>query len=440
MEILLLVIGIIIGIVIGFLFVSQKKRSEVDAAMRNHPLVDELRKNIEFADTQFQKERNEKEKKIAELATAQQQLASMTERLELQMGEVEKLRKNFQQEFENLANRIFDDKSEKFKAQNKEQLDALLNPFKDKLRDFEKKVDDVYKEENKERITLKAELRHLAELNKQLSSEANSLTIALKGDNKTQGNWGEVMLEKILERSGLIEGEGYRTQVSTTNAEGERMRPDVVIYLPEGKHIIVDSKVSLAAYTACIAAENEEDKLRYLKAHAESIRSHVKQLGDKNYHSSAALESPDFVLLFMPIEPALAAALQYDSDLFSYAWDRRIVIVSPSTLFATLRTVASIWTQEKQTRNTMMIAEEGGKLYDKFVAFVEDLIAVGKQMDAAKKCYADAMNKLQDGTGNLVKRAQRMKDLGAKATKQIHPQLVERAGGETQTESRQQMF
>ena len=250
---------------------------------------------------------------------------------------------------------------------------------------------------------------------------------ALKGDNKQQGNWGEMVLEKVLERSGLKAGEEYKMEFATTNSENERIRPDAVIFLPDNKHVIVDSKVSLVAYSACVNALNEEDRMKFLKAHIESLRNHIKLLSDKNYQTAIGLQSPDFVLLFVPIESSFSLAVQGDAELFNYAWDRKIVIVSPSTLLATLRTIASIWKQERQTRNAIEIAEEGGKLYDKFVAFVDDLIKVGNGIKKTQGDYEDAMKKLHEGSGNLVRRAEKMKELGAKTSKQLPQGLIDRA-------------
>ncbi len=352
---------------------------------------------------------------------------NLDEKLTVQKQELEEMQKRFTKEFENLANKILEEKSSKFTEQNKTNLDIILNPLKEKIKDFEQKVEKAYDKENAERITLKTEIKNLVELNKKISEEANNLATALKGDNKQQGNWGEIVLEKILESSGLIKDREYQTQFSTTNEEGDRIRPDVVVFLPDEKHIIIDSKVSLVAYDAFVNTVVEDDRLRFRKAHIDSVRSHIKLLGEKNYQTAFGLNTPDFVLLFIPIESSFSVAIQADQDLFSYAWDRKIVIVSPSTLLVTLRTISSIWKQERQTRNALQIAEEGGKLYDKFVAFVEDLVRVGKRMDDAKKDYVEAMSKLTDGSGNLVRRAEKMKELGAKATKTLPQPIIERA-------------
>jgi len=456
-TIVAVLIGLIIGTALAFFYLKSKSESLLSTANEKARMLDasvtelkqeiknltqsaesrlqEERKNAEArflqertsAANQLQEERKKVETLGASFSVANTQNENLEKRLAEQKGELEQLNKKFATEFENLANKILDEKSQKFSDQNKTNLDIILNPFKEKLKEFEQKVDQTYKAESAERITLKAEIKNLVELNKQISEEANNLATALKGDNKQQGNWGELVLEKILERSGLIEGTEYKTQITSTNVDGDKIRPDVVIFLPDDKHVIVDSKVSLVAYNACVNAANEDDRLKYLKLHIESLRSHIKLLSDKNYQTAAGFESPDFVLLFVPIESSFSLAVQGDAELFNFAWDRKTVIVSPSTLLATLRTIASIWKQERQTRNALQIAEEGGKLYDKFVAFYDDLKSVGKKMEDAKESYVDAMKKLYDGSGNLVKRAEKMKELGAKTTKQLPQNIIDRA-------------
>jgi len=286
-------------------------------------------------------------------------------------------------------------------------------------------VQKSYKSESDERITLKAEIKNLVDLNRQISEEANNLTKALKGENKTQGNWGELILEKVLERSGLVKDQEYRMQFSTSNEEGRRIQPDAVILLPDNKHIIVDSKVSLVAYELLVNCTAEEERMRLMKDHLSSVRSHVKSLSEKNYPASADFNTPDFVLLFIPIESSFSVAVQADQELFGYAWDRKIVIVSPSTLLATLRTIASVWKQERQTKNAIEIAKQSGALYDKFVGFLEDMDKIGKSMETSRNMYDAAMNKLYRGTGNLVKRAQDIEKLGAKTTKQMPVKYLE---------------
>lgn len=435
MEFAFLLTGAVAGFAVAFFFLKAKSGSEISALTEKvkflEATVEELKNSARNQGVEADKKLNDERKRSEELnvtlAAVKTEKENLLQKLAEQRNELELLNQKFTKEFENLANKILDEKSQKFTDQNKANLDIILNPFKDKLKDFEQKVDLAYKAESAERTILKTEIKNLVELNKQISEEANNLATALKGDNKQQGNWGEMVLEKILERSGLKEGDEYKTQFTSTNAQGDKIKPDVVILLPDNKHVIVDSKVSLVAYNACVNASTEEERLKYLKAHIESLRSHVKLLSDKNYQTAAGLETPDFVLLFVPIESSFSLAVQGDTDLFNFAWDRKIVIVSPSTLLATLRTIASIWKQERQTRNAIEIAEEGGKLYDKFVGFYEDLLKVGKKMDDAKGDYVEAMKKLYDGTGNLVRRAEKMKELGAKTTKQLPQSLIDRA-------------
>jgi DNA recombination protein RmuC len=357
----------------------------------------------------------------------------LEDRLSDQEKRIVQIREEMAKDFELLANKIFDEKQKKASEINLREIGTVLQPFRDKLKDFELKVDKVYQEENNERINLKAEIRLLSELNKQLSSDANNLAVALKGDNKTQGNWGEFILEKILERSGLRNGVEYKTQQSASNREEDLIRPDVVVFLPDDKHLIIDSKVSLIAYDNMVATNADEDHARYLRAHCDSVRNHVKILGDKNYQTAQGFNSPDFVMLFMPIEAAFAAAMQGDAEIYNYAWERKVVIVSPTTLLATLRTVSSIWMQERRTRNAEAIAEEGGKLYDKLVAFVEDMQQIGSRIGQTQKAYDAALNKLKDGNGNLIRRAENMKKLGSKTTRSLPKEISELSEGEEES-------
>ncbi len=388
----------------------------------------EAKSRILEAENMFSQERDSRLKLTAEHATLNTKNVDLQERLNEQKSELEQLQQRFKTEFENLANKILEEKSVKFTEQNRINLDLVLNPLKEKIKDFEDKVEKTYKTESSERISLKEQIKNLLDLNKQLSSEANNLATALKGDNKMQGNWGEMVLEKILESSGLIKDQEYRTQVVTTNVEGDKIKPDVMVFLPEQKHLIIDSKVSLVAYSEMIASSDEAQRSRSTALHVQSVKSHIKLLSEKGYQTAAGFNTPDFVLLFMPIEPAFSLVMQADPEIYQYAWDRKIVLVSPTTLLATLRTVASIWKQERQVKNALLIAEEGGKMYDKLVLFITDMIAIGKKMDGAKEDYVEAMKKLTDGSGNLIGKAQKMKELGAKAQKSLPQSLIERAG------------
>ena len=363
----------------------------------------------------------------AMLAAEQERNRNLQEKLDTQKEEMVVLRERFTKEFENLANKILDEKSSKFTEQNRQNLDLILNPLKEKIKSFEERVDHSYKAEAAERNSLKGEIKSLIELNKKISEEANNLTVALKGDTKQQGNWGELVLERVLESSGLLLGQEYDMQVASTNQDGERIILDAVILLPEEKQLIIDSKVSLNAYQSLVNCVDPDQMEQYRKAHLVSIRNHIKSLSGKNYQTAKGFFTPDFVLMFIPIESSFGVAIQADQELFNFAWDRKIVIVSPSTLLATLRTVASIWKQERQSQHALQIAEEGGRMYDKLVGFAEDLIGVGKKIDDAKGQYVEAMKKLADGSGNLVRRAEKMKELGAKASKTMPAALLERA-------------
>jgi DNA recombination protein RmuC len=301
----------------------------------------------------------------------------------------------------------------------------LLNPLRDRIKNFEKKVDEKYDFEQKERASLKGEIKMLHDLNKKISEEAHNLTTALKGDSKKQGNWGELILDRILESSGLIKGEEYFTQETVYSDSGERFQPDVIIHLPEQKHIIIDSKVSLVAYERFVNAETESEQENWLKAHVSSVKTHIKNLSEKNYQAAKGVSSPEFVLMFMPIESSFSLSVRADDELFNFAWDKRIVIVSPSTLLATLRTVASIWKQDRQTKNAIEIAEKSGLLYDKFVGFIDDMRKIGDRLDSTQKVYQEGMKKLTEGSGNLVRKAEELRKMGAKAQKQLPADLLD---------------
>jgi DNA recombination protein RmuC len=328
-------------------------------------------------------------------------------------------------EFELLANKILDDKSAKFTAQNRANLDLIINPLRENIKAFEEKVERVYKSESDERNVLKGVILQLMDQSKLISEEASNLTRALKGDSKKQGNWGEVILERILEKSGLVKDREYRLQASLNHNTGNRLQPDVILDLPDEKHIVIDAKVSLVAYERLLTADSEEDRITYIKQHILSIKTHIQSLSNKNYHELYQINSPDFVLLFMPIESSFGLAVQQDADLFNYAWDKKVVIVSPSTLLATLRTIASIWKQERQNRNVLEIARLSGIMYDKFVGFLNDMDGIGKNVRQTQDAYEKALNKLSTGAGNLTTTAEKIKKLGAKATKQIDTKFLD---------------
>lgn len=327
-------------------------------------------------------------------------------------------------QFENLANKILEEKGEKFTRQNQENIGLLLNPLNEKIKVFQEQVAQTYDKDSKERLTLKNEIERLAALNTKISADAVNLTQALKGSNKAQGIWGEMVLERVLESSGLTRGREYEVQECHTSDEGGRQHPDVVIYLPEDKHLVIDSKMSLLAYERYCSADSEADRLAAQRDHLVSVRSHIKGLSEKNYQNLASLKSLDFVLMFIPVEPAFMLAATADQALFSDAFAKNVLLVSPSTLLATLRTIANIWRQEYQNRNAQAIAEQCAKLYDKLVGFVENLEDIGKRLEQAQKSYHDAHGKLSSGRGNLIRQAENIKALGVKPSKQLPSTLL----------------
>ena len=379
----------------------------------------------------LEQERNEIREKlndtVIQLATRDTELKNLSDKNEAYKEEVTQLQEKFTKEFENLANKILEEKTNKFTELNKENIQSILHPLQDKIQLFEKKVEQTHKESIDYHAALRQQIMGLKDLNQQMSKEALNLTKALKGDSKTQGNWGELVLERVLEKSGLERDREYSIQQSFTNENGQRVMPDVVIHLPGNKKMIVDSKVSLTHYERYSNADDDTEKAQFLKEHIQSIKRHVDQLSDKNYQDLYKIDSPDFVLLFIPIEPAFALALNEDAQLYTKAFEKNIVIVTPTTLLATLRTIDSMWNNEKQQRNAMEIARQAGALYDKFHNLMADLTAVGKDMDRAKSNYAAAMNKLFEGRGNLITSVEKIKKLGAKAKKALPESLLERA-------------
>lgn len=358
---------------------------------------------------------------------AEENLKAQREIAIKQQQNLEELQHKFTLEFSNIANKILDEKSAKFTAQNQTNLDQILNPLKANIKAFEEKVDKVYQTEAAERSQLKGVIFQLMDQSKQIQTDANNLTKALKGDNKKQGSWGEIILERVLETSGLVKDREYSIQKSLNSNEGERFQPDVIINLPDDKNLIIDAKISLIAYERMSSAELEEEKTLYLKQHLLSIKNHIDGLSAKNYQHLYAINSPDFVLLFIPIEASFSVTVQADTELFNYAWNKKVVLVSPTTLLATLRTIASIWKVDRQNKNVFEIAEEAGSLYDKFVGFLEDMQKIGKHLEQTQKAHDDAFKKLQYGSGNLIGKVEKIKKLGAKtkANKQIDSRFLE---------------
>lgn len=427
-SILFLVIGSALGFFIGFYV----KKSQLNTVTNDDELKalstenTKLATRLENAEQVF-KQQKEKEEKLTiqnnELigltAQLENQNRNLEERLTEQKAELEKLQERFTLEFQNIANKLLKENSKDFAEANQKRLDEILTPLKENIKAFEKKVEDKYDNELKERTSLIEQIKSLSDLNQQMRTDAQNLTKALKGDTKTQGNWGEFILEKILESSGLKKGEQYETQFATTNDEGARIYPDVLIKLPEDKHIVIDSKVSIVAYSNFLEAQTEEEQMICLKAHITSVKNHINGLSEKNYSHAKGINSPDFVLMFLPSEPSFSFTLQSDPNIYNYAWDRKIVLVSPTTLLATLRTISSVWKQENQTKNAIEIAKQSGLLYDKFVGFLEDLNKIDKGLKSSQSAYDEAVKKLQFGSGNLVGRVEKLKVLGAKTTKNL---------------------
>ncbi|HRF78821.1 MAG TPA: DNA recombination protein RmuC, partial [Flavobacteriales bacterium] len=377
---------------------------------------------------------NENQQRIREamdlnalLAAETQRSRSLQEKLDSQRAELEQAQQRMTTEFENIANRLLTERGKELNLQQQEKLGTILQPLHDRIRDFEKQVRDAYESEGKERHLLKSEVAKLVEQNQRLSQDADNLTRALKGDTQAQGAWGEMLLEKLLDGSGLVRGQEYSMQESTTLSDGSRLRPDAVVNLPDGKHLIIDSKVSLLSYDRFVASTDEGERERLLKAHVDSLRAHAKDLGAKDYSKLYGVQSVDFVLMFVPIEPAFLLALRQRPEIFQEAYDRQVVMVTHSTLMATLRTIHGIWKHERIARNHMAIAERAGALYEKFVGFTEDLGRIGKNVKDANDSYEKALGKLSEGPGNLVRQVELLKELGAKTNKSLHAKLLERA-------------
>ncbi|MCO4805114.1 MAG: DNA recombination protein RmuC [Flavobacteriales bacterium] len=444
-ESLSIIIALLVGIGVGY-WMSQKMRSaepesntdELQSQLNQLQVEREqlqiekskLEERVENSLTVFREKSELIERQsgqVMELTGASERLLAekkaLEDKLEAQVGELEKLDSRFKSEFKVLAGDILKQNTRDFSDSNKKQIDEVIRPFKEKIDSFEKRVNEVYRVEADSRSELMGQVKSLMELNKKISEDATNLTRALKGDSQKQGAWGEFILESILEHSGLEKGVEYETQTSTRTEDG-LFRPDVIVNLPDEQYIVIDSKVSLVDYEAFVNESDEDERQKRLALHVASIKTHVKGLSGKNYQLKTKGQSLDFVLMFVPIEASFSEALRFDPSLYNFAWDKRIVIVSPTTLLATLRTVASVWKQEKQSRNVIQIAEESGKMYDKFVLFLEDLEKIRRGLDQGSSALQGAMNKLQTGNGNLIRRAEKVKELGAKTSKSVPDKLL----------------
>ncbi|EAR14455.1 MULTISPECIES: DNA recombination protein RmuC [Robiginitalea] len=418
------------GFFLGSYIVKLKTQSGQSALREREQ---QLSHNLELLGADLQEARGqnqalqlEKERLGQELVRRESEIANLEEKHREQRQQLEELQKTFTREFENLANKILDEKSVKFTEQNQKNIKNILLPLQERIQHFEKKVEETRKENYGIHQALREQLLNLQNQNLKITQEAENLTRALKGDSKMQGNWGELVLERVLEKSGLERDREYSVQQSFTREDGTRLLPDVIINLPNGNKMVVDSKVSLTDYERYVNAD-EEARERHLKDHVNSLKRHVEQLSAKKYEDLYEMESPDFVLMFVPIETAFSIAINADNDLYNNAFVKNIVIVTPSTLLATLRTIDSMWSNEKQRRNAIEIARQAGALYDKFEGFVTDLTRVGKKMDDAKSEYRGAMNKLVEGRGNILTSIEKLKKMGAKAKKSIPESLLKRA-------------
>ncbi len=430
----LLLCGILLGFVVGWI-ISKAKYSgnAVSNSILEEKYVDKslfqvVEKQLDESKILEEKKRIESLELEKRLSEKDRDIQYLEEKLFTWKSDFDKLQNKAHHEFENLANRIFEEKTAKFTKHNEVKLNDLLQPLRENIKDFSKDIERRFTEEAKDKVSLKKEIEQLRDLNTQLSSDAKLLASALKGDSKIQGDWGEVQLQMILEKAGLLKDTHFIVQPSFKDENGKDKRPDFIINLPEKKHIVIDSKVSLKAYEKYFNADNEDKQKRFLKSHIDSIRTHIKDLGSKNYQNLYQINSPDYLLLFVPIEPAFAVALQHDSKLFLDALDKNIVLVTSSTLLATMRTVSFIWRQEQQKKNVLEIARQSGLLYDKFVGFVDDLNDVGSKLNSAQSAWGSAMNKLSDSKkygDTLIGRAEKIKKLGAKASKELPKELLE---------------
>jgi DNA recombination protein RmuC len=430
-----ILLGLLIGLVPALiLFFVQKRKNTLSAQLsdfntqlkiENAQLIGEL-KSIKSLIDKMERESDKTQIINNELLQENGKLFATNESLQNQQKEVLNLELKFKKEFELISHKIIQENTSNFNSTSSQTIKNILEPFKQKIEHFEKDLNEKFINEVKDKTALKTEISKLIELNTKLSDDANNLTHALTGDNKQQGNWGEIILEKVLERSGLEKGIEFVTQKNIQHS-GATYIPDAIVFLPDNKNIVIDSKVSLKAYNEMVNSNLKEDQKLALKKHLVSLKNHIKNLSEKGYHEIPSLNTPEFTLLFLPIEASFSATLKADTELFNFGWDRNIIIVSPTTLLATLRTIASIWKHEKQTQHVFEIAKEGGALHDKFVAFIEDFQKIEINIQQSQKSYDLAFNKLSTGKGNIVNRTNKLKNLGAKAKKTLSSELIEKA-------------
>jgi DNA recombination protein RmuC len=444
-SLLTILLGLILLAVVGCLVLLLRKPAPTAAADGEAPVLRErldareqeisrLQQQVDSLRTQLQQEHESaiglRERLTRQETLLQEERNQGAEKIALQ----QQAREQMNLEFRNLANEILEQKGKTFTETSRQHIQDILKPLGEKIVSFEKKVEDTYGKEALQRFALEKEIKALHEANLKISLEADNLAKALKGESKTQGIWGEVILERVLEQSGLRKGREYDSQVSLKDESGRTRQPDVIVNLPDGKHIIIDSKVSLTAYEGYSSANDEDSRAAHLKQHIHSIRAHIKGLSDKNYQNLDKVQSLNFVLLFLPVEPAFTLAIHVDDRLFIEAFEQNIVLVGPSTLLTTLRTIKNSWMNDDRNRNALEIATQAGLLYDKFVAFTEDVERIGERLTQTQKAFDDAQNKLITGRGNLVGRAEKLRKLGAKTTKQLSAQAAGDSDGTTEEE------
>ena len=445
--ILVVIAGVLVGIGGALLLLAGKNRQiaelmgeikgrEEDAAAQRERLAGEAERRavaeekssrVPGLEEGLEKAKQENGVLLAKLSELETRLEDERRNAAEKIVLLQEAREQLKMEFQNVANKIFEDKSQKFTEQNRENIEGVLKPMREQLLDFKKKVEDVYDKESKDRVSLLNEIIHLKTLNERISEDAVNLTNALKGQSKTRGAWGEMILERVLEESGLQKGREYEVQTMYAGEEGQRRHPDVIVHLPEGKDIVIDSKVSLTAYEKYCTAGTDEKREKRLKEHIISVRTHIKALSEKRYEELEGIRTLDFVLMFMPIEGAFWTAIESEQGLFNEAFNKNIMLVSPSTLLATLRIINNIWRYEDQNKNALIIAKKAGDLFDKFVGFVEVLDDVGQKIDKARESYQTARKRLIEGRGNLVRRTTELRQLGVKAQKELPEGLVVQA-------------
>lgn len=431
MEWLYLLIGAAAGAIVGWLLANQKRAKEnatLQAELQAHKQSQQdLQSRIIALESREKQLQQDYTEQVRLLSIAETQRTQLEQSLKEKAEEIKKLNEELTVQFENIANRVLEAKTQNMSTTHQKWMENILNPLKEKIQDFEKKVHNTHMSSLEINTALKTQIEMLTKQSSEISKEAQNLANALKGSVKTQGNWGELILEKILERSGLQRDKEFIVQASMNTDDGRRLQPDVVVLLPENKSVVIDSKVSLNAYEQYVSTEDEAQRQIHLKNHIQAIRNHIKGLSEKKYQQLYQLKTVDFVLMFLPVEPAFALAVQHDSDLWSEAFEKNIVLVSTSTLLATLRTISMMWRQDRMNKNALEIAKKSGDLYDKFVGFTSDMIDMGKRLQSAQESYSNAMNKLSTGNGNIVRRLEELRKLGANNSKNLPQALIDRS-------------